>query len=379
MAQKPRAIFEDVGQGGAQAAAEIGAIDRGRGGARGAVRIWLAVLFVLVAAIIVVGGATRLTGSGLSITEWAPISGALPPMGDAAMQAEFDRYQQIPQFSEVNWDMDLAGFKQIYWWEWAHRQLGRLIGLVWAVGFIGFAVARKLPVGWGPRLLVIGGLIGAQGAVGWWMVHSGLQEGMIAVASYRLAVHLGLAFAILGVIAWHMLSLSRREADLMQARRMGEAKLFSMSTGLMHFAMLQILLGALVAGIDAGRAFPTWPLMGDGFFPPDPFQITPIWRNFFEDAGLVQFVHRCSGYLLAIFSVVVFLRARRSANGHLRGCFALMLALMAGQIVLGIVTVLHSAPLALALGHQVAAIALFVAIVRGRFYARYPLAQSVRS
>lgn len=378
MAQKPRAIFEEVGDARKRDVAQTGVIDRGRGGARGAIRLWLAVLFALVVAMIVVGGATRLTESGLSITEWAPISGAVPPLSEAQMQAEFERYQLSPQFAALNSDMDLAGFKRIYWWEWGHRQLGRGIGVIWALGMLGFAVTRKIPVGWTGRLLSLGVLGALQGAIGWWMVHSGLQAGMVAVASYRLAIHLGLAFGILGLIAWYILCLSRREGDLIQARRLAEPRLFSMATGVMHFALLQVLLGALVAGIDAGRAFPSWPLMAGGVFPPDPFQLSPIWRNFFEDAGLVQFIHRCSGYLLAVFAVVVMLRARRSPHARTRGAFALMLAVMGLQIVLGIVTVLQSAPLSLALAHQICAIALWVAIIRARFYARYPLPQSVR-
>ncbi|PIE18131.1 MAG: heme A synthase [Proteobacteria bacterium] len=379
MAQKPRAIFEDVGTTEKQGAVATGAIDRGTGGARKAIRAWLFLLFALVAVMIAVGGLTRLTDSGLSITEWKPVTGALPPMNAADWEAEFAKYQQIDQFTEMNADMTLEGFKRIYWWEWGHRQLGRVIGLVWAIGFLGFAAARQIPAGWTLRLLLLGALGGLQGAIGWWMVHSGLQEGMISVASYRLAVHLGLAFTILGLIAWFALRLSRREGDLLQARRLAEPKLFSMSTGLVHFAFLQILLGALVAGIDAGRAFPTWPLMGDGFLPPEPFGLTPLWRNFFEDAGLVQFVHRCAGYLLAIFAVVTWLRARRSPNGQTRFAFNAMLAMMSVQIVLGIVTVLYTAPLALGLAHQIGAVALFVLILRARFLARYPLPQSVRT
>lgn len=378
MPQKPRAIFEEVGTTQKQAALETGTIDKGRGGARAGIRLWLMGLFLLVAMMIAIGGLTRLTDSGLSITEWKPLTGALPPLSEADWQAEFQKYQQIPQFSEMNADMDMAGFKWIYWWEWGHRQLGRVIGLVWALGFVGFALARQIPVGWTPRLLLLGALGGVQGAIGWWMVHSGLQEGMVSVASYRLAVHLGLAFAILGLIVWFVMRLGRREGDLLQSRRLAEPKLFSMSTGLMHFIFLQILLGALVAGIDAGRAFPTWPLMGDGFFPPDPFQITPVWRNFFEDAGLVQFIHRVSGYLLAIFAVVVCARAWRSPNRQTRFAFNAVLAAMAVQIALGILTVLHSAPLPLGLAHQVMAVLLFTLTLRARFLARYPLPQSVR-
>ena len=311
MATKPRSIFEEV-EGVQKPVATPGGVDAKGKGARGAIRVWLMGLFALVVVMITVGGLTRLTDSGLSITEWAPLSGSVPPLNAADWQAEFDAYKQIPEYIEQNAGMSMAEFKVIYYWEWGHRQLGRFIGLFWALGFFYFLLRSQIPVGWTGRLLLLGGLGGLQGAIGWWMVHSGLQAGMLDVASYRLATHLGLAFVILGFIAWYVFLLGRREADLMQARRNGEAKLFGLSTGLMHFAFLQILLGALVAGIDAGRAFPTWPLMGSGFFPPDPFQIDPVWRNFFEDAGLVQFIHRMSAYLLFAFGIVVWLRDRKS-------------------------------------------------------------------
>lgn len=377
MAQKPRSIFEDVGTAPKVVAIAPGSIDRAKGSRR-AVRIWLMILFALVVAIIVVGGMTRLTDSGLSITEWAPIAGAIPPLNAADWQTAFTAYQATPEFQDQNSAMTLADFQYIFWWEWGHRQLGRTIGLVWALGFVGLWAMGKVPTGWVRRLLIVGVLIGVQGAIGWWMVSSGLQSGMLDVASYRLATHLGMAFAILGVIAWYVFSLGRREGDLMQARRNGEARLFGMSTGLMHFAFLQVLLGALVAGIDAGRAFPTWPLMGSGFFPPDPFTITPLWRNFFEDAGLVQFIHRMSGYLLFAFGIVVWLRARKSANGATRSAFHAVLAMFVVQMGLGIATVLYSAPLQIAIVHQLGSVVLWVLIIRGRFLARYPVPQSIR-
>lgn len=380
MANKPRSIFEDVATTDKTevAAAAPGGIDRGGRGARNGIRVWLMMLFALVSVMIIVGGLTRLTDSGLSITEWNAISGAVPPLNEADWQVEFEKYQQIPEYQVQNRDFTLAEFKNIYWWEWGHRQLGRVIGLVWAVGFVGFLAARKIPNGWTSRLLILGALGGLQGAIGWWMVHSGLQEGMLDVASYRLALHLGLAFAILGLIAWYILQITRRDVDLLQARRQGNPKLFSMSTGLMHFAFLQILLGALVAGIDAGRAFPTWPLMGDGFFPPDPFVITPIWRNFFEDAGLVQFMHRMSGYLLFIFAIMVWRRGAKVANARTRLAFNAIFAALSVQIILGIATVLYSAQLHIALTHQIVAILVWVLIIRGRFLARFPISQSVR-
>ena len=376
MADKPRSIFEDVGTTEKQVATP-GAIDKGGQGARGAIRAWLFMLFALVAVMIVVGGLTRLTDSGLSITEWKPVTGAMPPMSEEAWNSEFEKYKQIPEYTEQNIGMSLSEFKVIYWWEWGHRQLGRVIGLVWALGFGYFAIRRQIPTGWTPKLLFIGALGGLQGAIGWWMVSSGLKPGMLDVASYRLAIHLGLAFVIFGFIAWYILQLSRREADLLQARRSGDAKMWAMSTGLMHFAFLQILLGALVAGIDAGRAYPDWPLMAGGFFPPEPFGLTPIWRNFFEDAGLVQFMHRMAGYLLFIYGIIVWRRAGQSANGSIRFSFNLVLAMMFLQMVIGIVTVMYSAPWNIAIVHQIGAIVLWVLILRARFMSRYPIPEKI--
>ena len=284
-----RSICEEVTET-QKPAATPGALTAGRGRGRGFARIWLMVLFAMVVAMIAVGGLTRLTDSGLSITEWAPISGAVPPLNEADWQSEFEAYQQTDEYRLQNAGMSVAEFQYIYWWEWGHRQLGRTIGLVWALGFAFMLVTKRMPTGWTGRFLLLGALGGAQGAIGWWMVHSGLQEGMLDVASYRLATHLGLAFLILALIAWYVLRLMRDEAELMQARRNMDRKIKGMVTGLLHLSFVQILLGALVAGIDAGRMFPDWPLMSGGFFPPDMWQIEPLWRNFFENAGTVQFI-----------------------------------------------------------------------------------------
>ncbi|MBU2982394.1 COX15/CtaA family protein [Lentibacter algarum] len=379
MAKKP-AIFEEVGEVAPnQPAPKGGMIDRGSNtGARGAIRVWLMLLAALVVAMILVGGLTRLTDSGLSITEWKPITGALPPMNDADWQSEFAKYQEIPEFQIENSWMELSDFKAIYWWEWGHRQLGRIIGLVWALGFAWFALRKQVPTGWNKRLLLIGALGGLQGAIGWWMVSSGLKGSMTDVASYRLATHLGLAFIILGFLTWYILSLSRLERDLMQARRLREAKLFSLGTGWMHFAFLQILLGALVAGIDAGRSYTDWPLMGGQVIPPNPFMIEPAWRNFFENPGLVQFIHRCVGYLLFAFTVVAFLRGRRSAHKATQAAFTAATMAVTFQIALGIYTVLTGAPWQVAIIHQAMAVLLWVAIIRARFLAQYPKVQSIQ-
>lgn len=382
MAQKPiskRSIFEEVGTDAKPVTVPKGGlIDTGKAGARKGIRLWLLVLFAMVMLMIAVGGMTRLTDSGLSITEWKPVTGAMPPMNADAWASEFDKYKQIPEYQLQNAGMSLSEFKAIYWWEWGHRQLGRTIGLVWFLGFAGFALARKIPTGWTKKLVFIGALGGLQGAIGWWMVSSGLTGDRLDVASYRLATHLGLAFVILGFIAWYVFQLSRSEGELMQARRARDGKLFGMSTGLMHFAFLQILLGALVAGIDAGRGFTDWPLMGGQFLPPDPLSITPVWRNFFEDAGLVQFMHRMAGYGLFIYGLVVWNRGRKSANRNTAAAFNMMAAILFLQVVLGIVTVLNGAPMHLGLAHQIGAVALFVAILRARFLSQYPKPQSVR-
>jgi len=377
MATKPRSIFQDVGDAQKQVASP-GGIDARSKGARGAIRIWLGLIFGLVGIVILVGGLTRLTDSGLSITEWAPFSGALPPLTDLAWADAFERYKAIPEYQLQNKGMDLSEFKGIFWWEWGHRQLGRVIGLVWAIGFFGFLVARKIPTGWTRKLLLLGALGGLQGAIGWWMVSSGLEDGMLDVASYRLATHLGLAFVIFGFITWFILQLSRSEAALLQARRVTDAPLSRLGTWLIVLAFVQILLGALVAGIDAGRGFPDWPLMAGGFLPPQPFDLVPLWRNFFEDPGLVQFMHRMAGYVVFGFGIFVWARARKNGNARTRFAFTMMLAVMTVQVVLGIVTVIYSAPVEIAIVHQLGAVVLWVVILRARFLAGHPHPQSIR-
>ena len=301
-------------------------------------------------------------------------------MDSAEWAEEFAAYQASPEFQLQNSTMTLETFKGIFWWEWGHRQLGRIIGLVWAVGFAGFLAARKIPIGWTRRLFTIGALIGVQGAIGWWMVSSGLTGGTVDVASYRLAVHLGLAFVILGLIAWSVFLLGRRETELMQARRGREDKLFRLTTGLMHFAFLQVILGALVAGIDAGRNYPTWPLMNGKFFPSDAFYVPgrPVWAAFFENPGLVQFIHRMSGYLLLVLGVVVWLRGRKSVHLATRRAYRGVMGMLLVQVALGVVTVLSAAALHPAITHQVGAVVLWVLILRARYLAAYPIAGSIR-
>ncbi|CAM8627618.1 cytochrome c oxidase assembly protein [Paracoccaceae bacterium] len=377
MAEK-RKLFEEVGAT-AQAAPQGGLIEGNKGARRG-IRAWLVTLFLLVAMMIAVGGLTRLTDSGLSITEWKPVTGAIPPLSEADWVTEFDKYKATPEYQLQNSQMSMEAFKVIFWWEWAHRQLGRVVGLVWAVGFVGFLVARAIPPGWTGRLLGLGALGGLQGAIGWWMVSSGLVGEQVDVKSYRLATHLGLAFVILGLIAWYVFLLGRSETNLIQARRNSERKLVGLSTGLMHFAFLQILLGALVAGIDAGRGFPTWPDMNGQFFPADAFYVPGgggVWHAFFENPGLVQFMHRMAGYLLFAFGIVVWLRGRHSAHAATRGAFHAVMAMLVAQMVLGIITVLTAAHMHIAITHQIGAVILWVLIIRARHLSVYPVAGSI--
>ena len=341
------------------------------------IRAWLICLSVLLVFMILVGGLTRLTDSGLSITEWKPILGAFPPVTEQAWDLEFEKYKLIPEYILQNSGMLLSEFKIIYWWELGHRQLGRIIGLVWFLGFSWFLVSKKIPVGWTGRLLTLGALGGFQGAVGWWMVSSGLSNNMLDVASYRLATHLGIAFIILGFILWYTLILGLSEADLLVRLRTRDQSIYSKSTGLMHLIFLQILLGALVAGIDAGRNYVDWPLMAGGFLPPDLFALEPVWRNFFEDDGLVQFIHRMSGYILFFFGIYVWFRSRKSGNSQIRNAISLVMLIIFLQMTIGVITVMYSAPWHIAIFHQFGAIVLWYAIIRARFLAAFPPKQSL--
>ena len=371
---KKRAIFEEVsGSKQEKTVSAVGLIERNsQENNRGAIQIWLKILFTLVVVMILVGGLTRLTDSGLSITEWRPITGALPPLSSENWLLEFEKYKQIPEYELQNKGMSLSEFKFIYWWEWGHRQLGRVIGLVWLIGFITFFALRKIPNGWTGSLLFVGILGGLQGAVGWWMVSSGLAGTMLDVASYRLATHLGLAFVILGYLTWFILLLGRSEKILLQSRRNMDPKFVSLSTGLLHLTFLQILVGALVAGIDAGRNYVDWPLMAGGFLPPDPFELSPWWRNFFEDDGLVQFMHRMIGYTLFLFCLFAWRGSRSSGNSTLKFSFNVILAIAFFQMVLGITTVMYAAPWEIAIIHQFGAILLWIFVIRARFVTKYP-------
>jgi cytochrome c oxidase assembly protein subunit 15 len=316
---------------------------------------WLHVVAALIVAMVAVGGITRLTESGLSITQWKPISGIVPPVNTAQWQAEFANYQRIPEYQQINRGMTLDGFKAIFFWEYAHRLLGRVIGLAFALPLLWFAVRRQIPRGYGPRLVALLALGGLQGAIGWWMVASGLSV-RTDVSHIRLAVHLSAALLILGGIVWTALDLS----DLSHDPIARPAKLRPLGALVLGLLGLQIVLGAFTAGLDAGYAFSSWPLMGDAFFPADAPMLDPAWRNVVDNPVVVQFVHRWFAFGAAAGLVWLAVAARRRGSVNAWGAVILLVGL---QIVLGIATLLSGVEIVVAVAHQVNAAVLLIAAV----------------
>lgn len=340
-----------------------------------AVRLWLAVMVALVFAMIVVGGATRLTDSGLSITEWKPILGAIPPLSAADWQEAFEKYRQIPEYQLQNKGMSLEAFKFIFWWEWAHRFLGRLIGLAFAVPFVWFWATgrlRRAQILGFVTLFVLGGL---QGFAGWYMVQSGLVD-RVDVSQYRLALHLTLAMVIFAGLVWALLQAGRGGATRTPALRapggvagqVVPAAWFRsalIAPALIIAALfLQIVLGALVAGMKAGLVYNTWPTMNGAWVPEGLFQMAPWYINAFENATLVQFNHRVMAYVLTALVVWQVIRVMRHGASPLERSSAIALALaVAVQATMGIWTLLAHVPLWLGLVHQGgAAVVLGVAV-----------------
>ncbi|MBT9288362.1 COX15/CtaA family protein [Prosthecodimorpha staleyi] len=318
----------------------------------GPVRIWLGFVAFLVFAMVIVGGATRLTDSGLSITEWQPLLGALPPLTDAAWHDAFEKYRQIPQYRLVNQGMSLEAFKVIFWWEWAHRFLGRFIGVAFLVPFLVFAATGRIARRQVPRFVTLFALGGLQGAVGWWMVASGLVD-RVDVAPYRLATHLTFACFIFAALVWTALSLDERgAAGPVTAGARGRRRGLAVGATVVTVAVfVQIFLGGLVAGNDAGLVYNTWPSMNGSFLPDAPLALEPAWRNLFENHGLVQFVHRMGAYTLFALALVQAGLAVR-AGGAARASGLLLGLAVAAQAVVGILTLLMVVPLGLALVHQ---------------------------
>lgn len=316
---------------------------------------WLTALALMVALTAIVGAATRLTGSGLSITEWQPILGIIPPLSEADWLDAFEKYKRIPQYLAVNHGMSLGDFKAIYAWEWAHRLIARCIGVAFLLPFLGLLAARRIPPRLLPRLIVIFALGGAQGLIGWFMVKSGLAD-RIAVSPYRLALHLGCAVLIFALLIWTALELRGRK---LVPGSSDPATRFALpvAQALAALVYLQILAGALVAGNKAGLTYTTWPLMDGRFIPTGLGTLSPWWINVFENITAVQFNHRMLAHVtvaLGAIQAIVALRCR--VHGAVRTSAVWLVAGLAAQTMLGIATLLAGVPLWLGLLHQAGAL-----------------------
>jgi heme a synthase len=337
---------------------------------RQALRLWLGALAALIVAMVLVGGATRLTDSGLSITQWQPIVGVVPPLSESDWQEAFSAYKTIPEYTEIKHGMSLDEFKSIYWWEWAHRLLGRFIGIAFFVPFVLFWIAGYIPASLLPRLATLFVLGGLQGALGWYMVMSGLSE-RTDVSQYRLAAHFGVALIILGYTLWLLFSLG--EARQTPPRPRGSV---SVAAFVLALIFVQMLAGALVAGLDAGMGYNTWPLINGAFVPAGLTEASPWYLNLFENPLAVQFDHRMLGYAVVAAALGQFLwLSLKGAPPPLLGS-ALTLALLALlQAALGVWTLLLAVPIPLGLAHQAGAVIVFgvalyhLWLARGRSFA----------
>ncbi|MGY2906228.1 COX15/CtaA family protein [Bradyrhizobium sp. URHC0002] len=325
----------------------------------GAVRWWLIVVAALIAVMVLVGGATRLTESGLSIVEWKPVTGTLPPLNEAQWVQAFEGYKAIPQYRELNAGMSLAEFKTIFWWEWSHRLLGRVIGAIYLLPFLYFLWRGALSTELKRRLWMIFTLGALQGAVGWWMVASGLTQ-RTEVSQYRLATHLVLALIIFASIIWTLRRMIARAQPVVSVR------LKLSGVALLALTFVQLYFGALVAGLRAGRVYNTWPEI-DGAFIPSAARLwfeEPWWRNLFDNTLTVQFEHRMTAYALLILAVLHAIDAVRSraSAAVIGGAWSLVAAIIL-QAALGILTLLHQVPIDLALAHQAVAIVVLTLAV----------------
>lgn len=313
------------------------------------VAAWLLAVAAMTVAMIALGGATRLTGSGLSIMEWAPLSGTLPPLSDTEWQRLFDLYRTIPQYERVNAGFGIEGFKRIFWLEWLHRLWGRLIGLAFVVPLVWFWVRGRLPPGLGPRLALLFALGGLQGAVGWFMVASGFDADRTTVSPYRLVIHLGLAFVLLAALLWTAFGVLRpRAAPVPGGRTLRRAVLTTLI-----LAALTMLAGGFVAGLRAGLTYNTFPLMDGALVPAGYAGLSPWWLNATENIGAVQFNHRLVATLTLLAAIVMAVLARQVAPA--RGVVWLFAAAIGVQYVLGIATLLLVVPVSLGTLHQTVA------------------------
>lgn len=305
---------------------------------------WLFGVAALVVAMVVIGGITRLTESGLSITQWKPISGVIPPLNAVQWQAEFDNYKKIPEYQQLNRGMSMAGFQAIFFWEYLHRLLGRVVGAAYLLPLLWFWARGRVPRGYVPRLFALVALVAFQGAIGWWMVSSGLVK-RIDVSHVRLAVHLVTALTLLAGTVWTALDLRALALN----GRARPARLRPVAVLALGLLFGQILFGAFTAGLDAGYAFSSWPLMGDEIFPAATPLTDPLWRNAVDNPVVVQFIHRWFAFVAAAGLVTLALATMRAGAPRTA---AILIGLVACQIVLGIATLLSGVEIVVAVAHQ---------------------------
>lgn len=319
--------------------------------------VWLMTGYVMVLLMVMIGGITRLTGSGLSIVEWNVIMGAIPPLNEQDWAVAFEKYRQFPQYQLVNTHMTVDDFKSIFWWEYIHRLWGRLIGLVFVVPFIYFFVKKRLTPGLIRNLLFVFILGGMQGAMGWYMVQSGLVDNPY-VSHFRLTAHLLLALAICGVLWWQSLELMNER----MTRR--EHSLTRWTVLFMILVVVQMTLGGMTAGLKAGHVYNTFPKMGDEWIASGVWDLSPWWMNFFENPFMVQFLHRTAGILITVFTVALWWRASRlRLDDRVRWRILAVIAAVAVQFSLGVWTLLDRVPVTLGVLHQLVAFILFSVIV----------------
>lgn len=326
-------------------------------GAHRQVAGWLLLCCALVFAMVVVGGVTRLTRSGLSIVEWEPLIGAIPPLNEAQWQEQFQAYQATPEYIKVNHGMSLTEFKSIFWWEYFHRLLGRLIGLAFFVPLVFFALRRKIDRAFVPRLIGIFLLGGLQGAIGWWMVKSGLVDDP-RVSHVRLSIHLGMAFLIFAAMLWTALDLLAKARGAPAGEAAPGVARFAIGLCVLLFVM--VLSGGLVAGTRAGYAYNTFPLMNGAFVPPEYLMLSPWWSNFLHNMATVQFNHRLIAWSLFLLVPVLWFATRRARlPASTRIARHLMVVMLGVQLALGIATLLQRVPVHLGASHQAGALVLF--------------------
>ena len=372
---KKRKLFEDVDE--RSDSIQASSIEASSVEQSSLLKIWLWTLLISLISLILVGGWTRLTDSGLSIVEWKPMTGIIPPLNSEGWIVEFEKYKSIPEFKLVNFAITMDEFKFIYWWEWGHRQLARFIGLVWFLGFVILWITKQIPKRWTFYFFGIGLLGALQAFLGWWMVSSGLDGQVVDVFSYRLAIHLTMAFIILALIFWAILFHSENSEKIFESRRYRNKFSVNILAGLGVLCYFQLVLGALVAGIDAGRAYNDWPLMNGNWIPDDLFEYEPFITNFFENSGLVQFNHRLTAYLLFIAVGIIWWANRRNPYLKIRLAANHLMIIIVVQMLLGIITVLYSAPLSLASLHQFTAILFILAYINLFFKTYYPVSQKI--